>query len=465
MTWWPWARSRPPSPRSSDRVRAVVTARKGQHPTRLVVSGFVALIAVGTVLLSLPVAHADGRSPGLWHQLFTATSAATVTGLTSVAASEWSTFGTVVLLVLVQLGGFGIMTVGAVLVIVTSQRLGLRQRQLTQTEIGALTPGEIGHLLRTIAIVTIVIEGITAVVLALRFWQRGTESFGRSLWSGVFHSVMAFNNAGMSLYDDNFISFVGDPVVCLAVGLAVIIGGLGFPVLLELKRERRAARWSLHTKITLAASALLVTVGPVLVTAFEWTNRETLGRLEVGEKLVAGWFQGVSPRTAGFNSVDVGALRPSTLLVVVVLMFIGAGAASTGGGIKVTTFAVVGVAVWSEVRHGTSPTIFRRRIPDAAIRQALAVIALAIGSVVSATLGLLVLSEVEVFDAIFETFSAFGTVGLSLGVTTTLDSPALVVLALVMLAGRVGPTTFATAVVTRDSTRLYRYPEERPIIG
>lgn len=441
------------------------TTSRGSHPTQLVVTGFVVLITVGTVLLSLPVAHADGDGPGFWRQLFTATSAATVTGLTAASSSEWSTFGEVVLLVLVQLGGFGIMTIGAVLVIVTSQRLGLRQRQLTQTEIGALTPGEIGQLVRTIALVTAVIEGTVAVVLALRFWAAGTESLGGSIWSGVFHAVMAFNNAGMSLYDDNLVGFVGDPVVCIAIGLAIIVGGLGFPVLLELSRERRAARWSLHTKITLAASALLFTAGPALVTAFEWTNRATLGRMAVAEKLLAGWFQGVSPRTAGFNSVDIGALRPSTLLVVAVLMFIGAGAASTGGGIKVTTFAVVGIAVWSEVRHSSQATIFRRRIPDAAIRQSLAVIALAIGTVVSAALALLVLADVDTFEAVFETFSAFGTVGLTMGITTTLDSPALLVLALVMLAGRVGPTTFATAVVTRESTRLYRYPEERPIIG
>jgi len=440
------------------------SALRGAHPTRLIVAGFLGFILVGAALLALPIAHTDAHT-GFMRCLFTSTSAVTVTGLTNVTASDWSPFGEAVLVALMQVGGFGIMTIGAVLALLVSQRLGLRQRMVAQHEIGALTPGEVRSLVKTIAVVTFVIELLLALVLAARFWQSGRESLPGAVWSGVFHSVAAFNNAGLSLYDDNLMGFVGDPVVCLAISFGVIVGGIGFPVLFEIAREHRRARWSLHTKITLSATALLLVIGPLVVTVFEWSNARTLGPLTVPEKLLAGWFQGVSPRTAGFNTIDIGGLRASTLLVVVVLMFIGAGAASTGGGIKVTTFAVVGWAVWSEVRGAGEPTAFRRRIHEAAVRQALAVVALSIGTIVAATLAVLTLAEVEAFDAIFETFSAFGTVGLSTGVTAALDGPAQLVIIAVMLAGRVGPTTFAAAFVSRERPRLFQLPKERPIIG
>lgn len=437
---------------------------RGAHPTRLIVAGFIGFILFGAGFLALPLSH-TGEHPGFMRCLFTSTSAVTVTGLANVPASDWSPFGEVVLVVLMQVGGFGIMTVGAVFALLMSQRLGLRQRMVAQHEIGALTPGEVRSLVKTIGVATFVIELLIALVLAARLWHSGVESLPGAVWSGVFHSVAAFNNAGLSLYDDNLMGFVGDPVICLAITFGIIIGGIGFPVLFEIVRERRRARWSLHTKITLSATALLLVVGPLVVTVFEWSNARTLGSLTVPEKLLAGWFQGVTPRTAGFNTVDIGGLRASTLLVIVVLMFIGAGAASTAGGIKVTTFAVVGWAVWSEVRGEGEPTVFRRRIDEVAIRQALAVIVLSIGTVVTAALVVITLVPVEAFDAIFETVSAFGTVGLSTGVTTLLDGPAQLVLIAVMLAGRVGPTTFAAAFVTRERPRLFQLPKERPIIG
>jgi potassium uptake TrkH family protein len=435
------------------------------HPTRTVVLGFLALIAVGTVLLLLPVAHRTDSHPGWVNCFFTATSAVTVTGLTVVDATTWSSFGQLVLLLLVQLGGFGIMTLGAVLVLVASQRIGLRQRMAAQTEIGSLSIGDVGRLVRTIAVVTVSIEGATALVLSFRLWQSGREQGFDALWSGTFHAVMAFNNAGMSLYDDNLAGFVRDPVFLVAVSAAIILGGLGFPVILELTRERRAKWWSLHTKVTLFATALLLVAGPLLVVAFEWTNTRTLGHMPVWEKALNGWFQGVSPRTAGFNTVDIAGLREGTALIVFVLMFIGAGAASTGGGIRVTTFAIVGWVAWNEVRGNRETSVFKRRIPSVSIGQALVVIVLSIGLIFMSTVALLTLEPISALDAGFEAASAFGTVGLTRGVTGTLGPVSHVLLALVMLAGRVGPTTFASAVISRERPQLYRYPEERPLIG
>jgi len=440
--------------------------RRELHPTRLVVVAYLAAIGIGTVLLRLPFAHDKSQPrPNLAHCLFTATSAVTVTGLVNVSPSTWSPFGEAMVLTMVQIGGLGIMTIGALLALRVSRRLELRQRMTAQAELGVLTLGEVREVVRTIFVATFAIEGVVAALLTGRLWQSGDEAFGGALWSGVFHAVMAFNNAGMSLYDDNLTRFVDDPIVCLTISVAIVLGGIGFPVLLQLARRQRPRAWSLHTKLTLLVTAGLLVAGPLAVTSLEWTNPNTLRPLGVGEKLLAGTFQGISPRTAGFNTIDIGGMRPSTLLVVIVLMFIGAGAASTGGGIKVTTFAVVGLSVWSQLRGRSEPTAFRRRISPIAVQHALTVVALSIGSVAVATIALLTLSNVPALDAMFEAYSAFGTVGMSTGATAAFKAPAQIVLVMLMLAGRLGPTTAAAALVVRERPRRYRYPEERPIIG
>ena len=445
-----------------------------RNPAQLVVSAFVAVILLGTGLLWLPVS-ADG--PGgvdLEDALFMSTSAVTVTGLTSVDISEFSLFGELVILALIQVGGFGIMTIGSVLAIVASHRVGLRQRMLAQAEIGAVDMGDLRRLILAIARITIAVEATLAVVLFARFWQAGYEEGPiEAAYSGIFHSIASFNNAGISLYSDSMMRFVGDPVIVLSVTLGFIIGGLGFPILVELGRRERQRRrgdtrlphWSLHTKITLLATAGLLLFGPLVVMTFEWTNSATLGPLDTFDKLLAGWFQGVTPRTAGFNTVDIGAMNESTLLVITTLMFIGAGPASTAGGIKVTTFAVLGFVLWAEVRGNSDMNVFRRRLPANLIRQALTVALLAIGLVVGATLILMSLEDLALSPALFEVTSAFGTVGLSTGITGTLGVAAQILLVVVMLAGRVGPVTFVTALALRERNPAYRYPEERPIIG
>ena len=335
---------------------------------------FVVFIAVGTALLWLPIS-ADGPGHiGLEDAMFTSTSAATVTGLGSTDIARFSVFGELVILLLVQVGGFGIMTIGSILALIASHRVGLRQRMLAQAEIGAVDIGDLRRLIVAIAKITVAVEGSLAVILFVRFWQGGYETnIGHAAYSGVFHAITSFNNAGISLYSDNLERFVGDPVVVLGVSGAFIIGGLGFPVLVEFWRRERHRRsgatrplpWSLHTKITLVATAGLLIVGPLVVTTFEWTNPNTLGPLDTFDKLLAGWFQGVTPRTAGFNTVDIGGMNEPTLLVITTLMFIGAGPASTSGGIKVTTFAVLGYVLWSEARGNRR----RQRVPAAAAGQ------------------------------------------------------------------------------------------------
>jgi Trk-type K+ transport system membrane component len=277
--------------------------------------------------------------------------------------------------------------------------------------------------------------------------------------------VSAFNNAGISLAPDSFTGFAGDPVIVITVTLAFIIGGLGFPVLLELRRRTPYRRWSLHARLTILATAVFLVAGPLAVAAFEWTNPDTLGALSTGDTLLGAWFQGTTPRTAGFNTFEIGDANPSTHLVMTVLMFIGAGPASTSGGIKITTFAMLGYVLWTEVRGDQEVMLFRRRIPAPVIRQALGVVLLSIAAVMVPTIGLLAVADVEIGAALFEATSAFGTVGLTTGITPTLPTSGHLMLVIVMLAGRVGPLTMATALAMRQRPRRYHYPEERPIIG
>lgn len=436
-----------------------------QNPARFVLLAFVSLITLGTAALALPMSvDGPGRLP-LVDALFTATSAATVTGLGTVPATDFSIVGELVILALIQVGGFGIMTIGAVMVLLTARRVGLRQRMLARTEIGAVSLGDLRVLILGIAKFTIVVEAAVAALLLVRFAADDGAAVGNPVYSAVFHAVSAFNNAGITLYDDSLTRYVGDPLVTTVVSTAFVVGGLGFPILIELQRRVAPARWSIHTKITLLATAALLTTAPIVVLVLEWTNPATLGPLTTGDKLLAGWFTGATPRTAGFEVVSTGSLHEPTQVFLATLMFIGAGPASTSGGIKVTTFAVLAFVLWSQVRGDSDVNVFRRRLPDEIIRQAVTVALLGVGLVIGSGLALVLLSDATLTPAVFEAASAFGTVGLSTGLTPELPTAARVLLVVVMLAGRVGVATFVTALALRSRSTAYRYPEERPIIG
>ncbi len=291
-------------------------------------------------------------------------------------------------------------------------------------------------------------------------------SFGSALWHGVFHAISAFNNAGFALWSDSLVRFVGDGWIIVTVALAIIAGGLGFPVWFELSRRvHDPRRWTLHTKLTLRTAAALLCFGFVAVAVFEWGNSKTMGNLDLEGKLLAAFFQSVTPRTAGFNSLNYGDFRPETLLVTDMLMFVGAGSASTAGGIKLTTFAVIFLMVWSEVRGDPHVNALGRRVPAVAQRQALAVAVIAINAVVFATLALMATTGFSFQQTLFEALSAFGTVGLSTGITPDLDGAGRVIVIALMFLGRTGPLTLFVALALRERERLYRYPEERPLIG
>jgi potassium uptake TrkH family protein len=437
------------------------------HPAQFVVAGFAGAVAVGTLLLLVPVAAPGAGGAGLVDALFTATSAVCVTGLVTVdTAVFWSGYGQFVILALIQIGGLGIMTLATMLGLLVSQRLGLRNRLNAAAESRHVGLADARQVLLRVARTSLLFEAGGALVLAARFLVAYDEPPARALWLGVFHSVSAFNNAGFALFSDSLIGFATDPYISLAVCALVIVGGLGFPVLFELRREWRVPRgWSVHTKIVLSMTAVLLLAGTTLFLALEWDNPGTLGRMSAPGKLIAGFFQGVMPRTAGFNSVDTGALNPETLLGSDVLMFIGGGSAGTAGGIKVTTFAVLLFVIITEVRGDQSVSAFDRRIPRDAQRQALAVALLAVAVVVAATGVLLVLTDFSLDAVLFETISAFSTVGLSTGITADVGVAGELVLTALMFIGRLGPITLASALALRTRPRLYDLPHERPIIG
>jgi trk/ktr system potassium uptake protein len=448
-------------------LRGAMRRYRLRHPAQVVAAAFAAGILIGTALLLLPAARAGPDAAPLPVATFTATSAVCVTGLiVTDTATYWTTFGQVIILLLIQAGGLGFMALASLLALALSRRLGLRQRLLAQTEINLARLGETRRVLLGVAAFSVAFELLAAAVLAGRFVVGYGEPFGRAAWLGVFHSVSAFNNAGFALYSDNLIGFVDDAWVSLTVTLAVIAGGLGFPVLLELLRApARPDRWSLHTKLTLTMTWILLAAGTVAILGFEWSNPATIGRLDVPGKLLAGFFQGANPRTAGFNSVDYAAMHENTWLVTDILMFIGAGSAGTSGGIRVTTFAVLALMITAEARGLRTVNAFGRRIPEGAQRQALAVALIGLGAVVAATLAITSHSGLPMSRTLFEAFSAFGTVGLSTGITPQLPLPSQNILILLMFLGRTGPITLATALAFREREPRYRYPEERPIIG
>ncbi|MGQ0465910.1 MAG: TrkH family potassium uptake protein [Sporichthyaceae bacterium] len=450
-------------------VRAVATVASARPPKpgRVIAGAFAAAIGVGTVLLSLPFATASGQRAALSDALFTATSAVCVTGLVTVdTGTYWSGFGQGAILALIQLGGLGIMTAASLVAIALSNRLSLRARMVAQAETRTIRAVDVRRVVRNVVLFSLAFELVVAVVLAVRFAVHYDQSLPDATYSGVFHSISAFNNAGFGLYSDSLTRYATDPWVCLTIAAAVVVGGLGFPVVFELARKwRRPSSWSIVTRVSVVVTGWLLAIGTVFLLAAEADNERTLGPLGGGSKLLAAFFAAVQPRTAGFNSIDVGGLRSESLVLTDALMFIGGGTAGTAGGIKITTFGLLAYVLWAEMRGDPDVEIGRRRVPEANQRQTLSVALLGIGLVFVATLAMLALTDLPVEPVVFETISAFGTVGLSTGITADLPVAAQSVLVALMFLGRIGPLTLACGLALRERSRRCRLPEERTNIG
>jgi trk system potassium uptake protein len=432
---------------------------------QLIVFGFLALMVLGTVLLKLPVSTERGIS---WvDAMFVAVSAGSVTGLSTVDfPTTFTTFGAVVVMVLVQLGGLGIMTVTTMAVLFVGQRLGFRNLIAVRESIESVdSPRNILRLLLQIARITFAVELLAAVALSVGFIRRGM-GFGEGIFQGVFHAIMGFCNAGLvNLEAGSFIPYAGNWLVVVTLALAIILGGLGFPVLVDLYSYRKDRRLTVHSRLVLITSAVLLLVGVASVAAMEWSNTGTLGGQPLSTRLAMSVFQGVTARTAGFYTVNYPEMRAPTLVVQTILMFIGTAPTSTGGGIKVTTLALVVLVVVAQVRGQDRITLFWRTLPRPLIARALSILALASLLVLLSTLALMISDGLALLPALFEVTSAFGTVGLSLDVTPNLSTFGKILVSVVMFLGRVGPITFVVAIAARQRTPQYRYPEEEVAIG
>jgi potassium uptake TrkH family protein len=457
-----------PKARPSGRVfPRILNVFAPQHPAQVIVLGFAAAVAAGTGLLMLPISRNGPEGAPFLDALFTSTSSVCVTGLITVDTPVyWSGFGKVVIMALIQIGGFGVMSFGTLLGVLMARRLGLRSRLSAAAEMQSTGFGDVRRVLLGVLTISLTVEIVLAGILAARLVAGYGYEPGRALWHGIFHSVSSFNNAGFALYTDNLIGFAGDPWICLPIAFAVIIGGLGFPVLFELRRQyHRPIHWSMNTKLVLVGTGVLLILGTVFITAVEWSNPATLGALKPGQRILAGFFQSAITRTAGFNSIDIGHMHEVSWLGMDILMFIGGGPAGTAGGLKITTFSVLFFILLTELQGGTAVNVFGKRLSRAVHRQAIAVVLLAIALVVGSTMFLMIITDFGQDRILFEVISAFATVGLSTGITPAMPPAGQVVLILLMFIGRLGPVTLGAALALRERPLLYEFPKERPLIG
>ncbi len=433
-------------------------------PPQVLVLGFALAILTGTLLLSLPLAVRDGK-PDLLTAAFTATSAVCVTGLVVVdTADHWTLFGQLVILLLIHTGGLGLMTMGTLFALLLGRRIGLRRRQQIKESVNQNELTGIIWLVQRILLFTAITEAIGATILTLHLAPK--YGWTQGLWLGVFHAVSAFNNAGFDLFGRfrSLTGFADDPVVSLTVAGLLILGGIGFSVVVDVYRKRSFKRLSLHSKIVIAVTVLLLTFATAAVLLLE--HDHALRHLTPHHKLLAAFFQASTPRTAGFNTVPLNDLFVPTQFLMIILMFIGASPGSTGGGIKTTTFITVGLALLSLARGREDVEIFNRRIPKSQVYKALSILILGLTVVLTTTLFLTITENGKDFLIIFfETVSAFGTVGLSLGLTPDLSPAGRLAIMLTMFVGRVGPLTLAFSLAQRDHQAKIRLPEQKILIG
>lgn len=458
----------------------MVRPKRRIHPSRLIVLAFLGVIAAGTALLALPFTSANGKATSITDALFTATSAVTVTGLTSVDTQlHWNIYGDIVIALLIQVGGFGIVGFATLLGYLIDGRISLSNRMSTSSESAVTGNNDVKKLITSILKMMLFFELAIFVVLFARFSQNYGYDFQDALGHGLFHAISAFNNAGFALYSDSLMGFARDGWIIIPIFVGAFMGSLGFPVLSEgwdrLKRRTRLlfgksaafmpVQWSLNSRIILWSSLVLVALGTSYVAILEWNNPATLGPLNVFAKVFDSMFAAIMPRTAGFNAQDVTQMHPSTWLGMDLLMFIGGGSASTAGGIKIGTAVVLAYIVFTEIRGETAVNIGNRRLPRSIQRQALTIVGLT-ATLAAIAIVLLRLSTNYSLDMIiFDVLSAVCTVGLSTGVTMDMHDPGKVMFAILMFVGRVGPVSMATALALRKAKRHFEYPKERPLIG
>ena len=448
-------------------------------PPRFALLVFSTLVLLFTALLSLPAAAADGKQTAFADALFTAVSTICVTGLSTVdMATHWSPFGRFLIFLGVNIGGMGVLTLASILGLVISKRLGLRAKLIAASDSNPLRAhggpvnegqtvrlGEVGQLLRTVALSTLLIEGIIAVLLFPALLAAKVP-FVAAIWEAPFYAAMAFTNTGFTPNAGGLTPFADDYFLLSVLMVGVFLGSIGFPVIYTLARHVWHVRmWSLHAKLTLITTVILFFAGAIAFAVLEYGNPKTFGSMDAVDTTFQAFFLSAMTRSGGFSVIDIGDLNGSSLVVGSMPMFVGGGSASTAGGIKVTTLAVLALAAWSEARGRTSVQIFGRRIPRDVQRVALSVVAWGSTIVALSTIIITQITGEQVGRVLFDVISGFGTVGLSTGVTANLPDSAIYVMALTIFMGRIGTVTLAAAVAATSRSQLYALPVERPIVG
>ena len=438
-------------------------------PYQVLALGFAGLVLLGALLLTLPVASQSGQGTPFIDALFTATSAVCVTGLVVVdTGTHYSSFGHTVIILLIQVGGLGIMAISTLFALLIGKKIRLKERLLMQEALNQLSVSGVVRLTIYIIRVTLLIEFIGGTILALRWYP---EMGPKGIYYGYWHAISAFCNAGFDLFGavhgpfSGITAYVDDIVVNLTIAGLIILGGIGFAVMHDVWESSSFLRLSLHSKIVLITTATLIFAGAGLIYLFEHANPDTLKPLSLQGKILGSFFQSVTPRTAGYNTLDISKLYDGTLFLLIIMMFVGASPASTGGGIKTSTTAVLMLAIWALVRGRSDAECFGRRIPKDIIYKAFSVLLIAFMLVVIVTMALTITEHFSFISILFEVTSAFGTVGLTTGITPTLSTSGKVWLILTMFAGRVGPVTLALAIAMRSRKAQIQYPDGKIIIG
>ncbi len=433
-------------------------------PAQFLVLGYLFVITIGTFLLMLPQASTTRGSIGFLTALFTATSATCVTGLIVVNTSTaFTVFGQVVIMALIQVGGLGIMTMSTLIALILGKKISLKERILIQEDLNQFKISGLLRLIQYVIALTLTIQGIGAIFLFIRL--RYDYSIFRSIYFSIFHAISAFNNAGFDLFGTSLEGYFGDPIINLTIISLIVLGGLGFAVIVELLGWEGKKKFSLQTKLVLTVTGLLTIVSFAIIFVLETGNLNTIADASLGDKIISSFFLSITPRTAGFNTIPTGSLRSTTLFFIVIAMFIGASPGSTGGGIKTTTFGLIVVTAFNKIKNKKDIEFYKRRVDYEVVFKALTIILLALMIVLMMTFILTITEDGQFLEILFEVVSAFGTVGLSTGITGELTSIGRVLIIITMFLGRVGPLTLALALGQKVKHGKYRYPEEKIMVG
>lgn len=434
--------------------------------SQILAGGFFIIILIGAIILNMQFSSSKGENIGFLDALFTATSSVCVTGLiVADTGTYWSNFGKLVIMVLIQIGGLGFMTIGTLGVLISGEKLSYSNKLLIQDSLSHEKTSGIIKFCKRIVLVSLFIEFVGAICLSFAF----VPEFGlvKGLWYGIFHSVTAFCNAGFDIMGNfsSLTSYFNNPIVNITIMLLIILGGLGFSTIFDINRKRAFKKFRLNTKIILITTAILIVIPTFLFFIFEMNNPKTLGNMNLGEKILASLFQVVSPRTAGYNTIELSQMYDSTKFLTIILMFIGGAPASTAGGLKITTFAIIIISVYCLFKQRSEIEVFGRTIPFKNLNKALVSLVIGFTLIITGTMIILSNSDFDFLTVLYEVTSAYATVGLTLGITTKLNAICKITLIILMFMGRVGSLTVLYSFIKTDSKKKYKYPKEEINIG